>query len=247
MTPRRRGYNNDGAATAGASPRPPPPCVDTASSSAGAVDPSATDSAASTSATSASSSTVSLIQQFESFVASPKPDPIGLPTVSFGHTTFPTCATVLVALCLLSLRHPHPVLKLHPLRLPHHHGPLSPAALVRRRSLPSPNLPRPNAASISRQAQPAAGSYDTTMKRSGSSSNRHCRPGLTTTTAALLLLLRYNEDNHPATYRPKEETTPSVVSSYVHFLSWPPPTIDHGRLVTKRHPAGATTQGARWA
>ncbi|KAF8971197.1 glycoside hydrolase family 24 protein, partial [Flammula alnicola] len=29
--------------------------------------------------------TDSLIQQFEGFVASPKPDPIGLPTVGFGH------------------------------------------------------------------------------------------------------------------------------------------------------------------
>ncbi|TFK24185.1 glycoside hydrolase family 24 protein, partial [Coprinopsis marcescibilis] len=31
------------------------------------------------------SATVNLIQDFEGFVASPEPDPIGLPTVGFGH------------------------------------------------------------------------------------------------------------------------------------------------------------------
>ena len=39
--------------------------------------------------------TVSLIKQFEGFVASPAPDPIGLPTVGFGHLCQTTnCAEV---------------------------------------------------------------------------------------------------------------------------------------------------------
>ncbi|KAF8894366.1 glycoside hydrolase family 24 protein [Gymnopilus junonius] len=46
-------------------------------------------------ATAPNDATISLIKQFEGFVPSPKPDPIGLPTVGFGHKCQKTnCAEV---------------------------------------------------------------------------------------------------------------------------------------------------------
>lgn len=61
-----------------------------ASNSTTASTPSAAPAAASNANCASSSAppntaTIALIEQFEGFVASPKPDPIGLPTVGFGH------------------------------------------------------------------------------------------------------------------------------------------------------------------
>jgi len=71
---------------------------DSATNSTSTATPSATDTANSTAATAPASNTtcaasatgpndatLALIEQFEGFVPSPSPDPIGLPTVGFGH------------------------------------------------------------------------------------------------------------------------------------------------------------------